>query len=255
MRTTMTILWGLAATMTGCLYSGEGTEGLPCNADTECGGTQRCIERVCGGPRAAGSESGGSGSSEGSGSAGDGSDDEAVAAGCTPSDDVCLPDDVLRKCHDGKLETQGCEGICGEARPMYECGASPDDGSPICLCRNERDACEGTAAQTLRCGDSNTLLECDGKFWIPLDCDQVCVEAGYAGADACGPGDASDTCFCGSSCTEDAARCVGDDDVAYCWNGAWSQFGCDEVCESNGYSRAVGCDYFADSGDAGCACL
>lgn len=33
----------------GRLYTGDGTLGLPCNTDTECGGTQLCIEYVCGG--------------------------------------------------------------------------------------------------------------------------------------------------------------------------------------------------------------
>ena len=58
----------LLAALGGCLFSGEGTQGLPCNTDTECGGTQKCIEHVCGGPSALATDASIGASSDESGS-------------------------------------------------------------------------------------------------------------------------------------------------------------------------------------------
>src|SRR6187431_1994965 len=109
----------LAATLCGCLFSGEGTQGLPCNTDTECGGTQECIEHVCGGPQV--DESALSiGSSEASGSTGDDApvttnDEDELRTQCDASETQCLDENTLRQCtDDGKLSTRDCNGWCGQ---------------------------------------------------------------------------------------------------------------------------------------------
>lgn len=249
-----TILFLSTLATSGCLYTGEGTLGLPCNTDSECGGTQLCIEYVCGGPVIA-TGSTGIATGDSSGTVGDeaqsSGDDDEVRTECLPSETECVGDGVLRECADGKLETFGCEAHCGRASDHNGCNTNPA-GTDECYCLNPKAACNDEGA--LRC-DGNNIVECSNGFEEPYDCDTVCLDAGYAGADSCGTGDSGEpTCFCSSSaCTHGASRCVDDHRAQDCIDGVWqSIYDCDEgLCPEGTYSR--GCTYFAGDTTA-CGC-
>lgn len=243
--------------MTGCLYSGEGTLGLPCNTDTECGGTQLCIEHVCGGPAEAGSDSSGIGaSSDGSGedtvasNAEQSGDDDEVRTECLASETECVDSSALRECVDGKLETFACEAHCYEGTEHNGCHTNPG-GVDECWCLNPATPCETEGA--VKC-DGPNILECNGGFNQPFDCDTICLDAGYGGVDYCGSNDNGEpTCFCfDSGCTEGASRCIDEDTAQDCWNGEWqTSYNCDTVCPEGTYAR--GCTYFAGE-TTGCGC-
>lgn len=243
--------------MGGCLYSGDGTRGLPCNTDVECGGRQLCIARVCGGPEQAANETGSGESEDGSSSDGEGvpgsGDDEPTRDACDPSENACLDGDVLRVCtSEGKLETRGCAGWCGEASPSLGCFEGSD--GPACGCEFERERC--TPGEDTRACLGNNLVNCEDGFWNPGDCDSICVEAGYAGSDGtCGVGQAgSPVCFCADACSEGAMRCVDDDTAAWCSGGSWFEYDCTDACIESGYTFSTGCYFFYDSNTESCAC-
>lgn len=241
----------------GCLYSGNGTLGLPCNTDTECGGTQQCIEHVCGGPQVAATgvlpgTSDGSGTDEGSSDASpSGGDDDDVRTQCEPSETECLGDDVLRQCTaEGKLSTAECTGWCGQESDHNGCQTTPN-GEDTCFCLADKDACD--AEGTAQC-DGDNILVCNDGFWQPYDCDTICLEGGYDGVDSCGAGDGGDpTCYCyDTGCEHGAARCINGHTSQECVNGVWQNFDCyDLECPPGTYSR--GCTYF-DGDTEGCGC-
>jgi hypothetical protein len=244
----------LAAVLGGCLFSGEGTQGLPCNTDTECGGTQQCIEHVCGGPQVLPSAES-IGSSDESGSTGDDApmtNDDDVRTQCEASETQCLDEDTLRKCmEDGKLATRDCNAWCGQGTAHNGCQTDPA-GIDICFCLNPVEECTRETGAYL-C-DGGLLLDCVDGFTVPMDCDAVCVDAGYpGGAESCGPGETgAGTCFCTDTCTEGATRCIDGDTAAECGGGSWTTYDCDErECPPGSYSR--GCTYFAGDTEA-CGC-
>jgi hypothetical protein len=246
---------GFLAVLGGCLFSGEGTEGLPCNTDTECGGTQKCIEYVCGGPQVVPSALS-SGSSDDSGSSGDDdpstNDDDDVRTECEASETQCLDDNTLRKCmEDGKLATRDCNAWCLQGVAHNGCQTDPG-GIDTCFCLNPVEKC--TRDPGAYVCDGGLLLDCVDGLTKPLDCDHICYEAGYSGgAESCGPGDSgSDTCFCTDTCTQGAMRCVDGDTAAQCDAGSWTTYDCDEIeCPAGTYSR--GCTHFSGDTEA-CGC-
>lgn len=244
-------LAGLAA---GCLYTGDGTSGLPCNTDVECGGTQRCVARICGGAQGTDSVASTAAPGEDSSSSVDPDPTSAdeVRTACEASETECVQDDVLRLCtDDGKLATRGCSGWCGEASPHNGCQRTPA-GDATCFCLNARAPCDEPGA--LQC-DGDNILQCEGEFWQPYDCDTVCIEGGFAGgAESCGVADdGALTCFCIEyGCEAGAARCTSADRMEVCVDGAWQRYACDELeCPAGTYSR--GCTYFpGDTESCGC---
>jgi hypothetical protein len=243
----------VAAVLGGCLFSGEGTQGLPCNTDTECGGTQKCIEHVCGGPVAIATDVS-IGSSDSSGSSDDApmtTEDDEVRTQCDASETQCLDGNTLRLCtDDGKLSTRDCNGWCGQGTEHNGCQTDPG-GNDTCYCLNPVQEC--SFAQGDYTCDGGLLLDCVDGLTVPMDCDAVCVDAGYpGGAESCGPGESSDTCFCVNTCIEGAMRCIDGDTAAQCSGGSWTTYGCDEIeCPAGSYSR--GCTYFAGDTEA-CGC-
>lgn len=238
---------------TGCLYTGDQTMGLPCNTDLECGGAQVCIEHVCGGPQGSSGSEGSSGDSSSDGTTLPASDDDSVKESCTPDDSMCLDNDVLRLCdEDGKLSTIGCAGRCGEASRSLGCFAQAPDG-PTCYCEDARDTC--STEGELECLDGHDLSQCTDGWKQPLDCDRVCADAGYSGADNCGAGEGNDVCFCNTTCVESSIRCVDDHTAAQCFSGAWETYDCNDLCVQNGYSFSVGCIFFYDGSGDSCSCV
>jgi hypothetical protein len=244
----------LAICGSGCLFNGAETEGLPCINDNDCANGYACIERICGGPMLVGTSEGASESSDSGGEdtaepVEDENDDAREE--CVPSDTECLDDDVVRLClDDGKLQTLGCPGACGEAARSLGCHAGAEDEG--CWCDFERAPCSSEGA--LDCLSNGQLGICEGGWWERNDCDDVCVQAGYGGSTSCGPGDGNDVCFCDSACTEGAQRCVNDNDLAGCWGGSWQIDTCGQICADNGYTGTLGCLEYPDQ-DSGCACI
>jgi len=248
----------LVAAIGGCLFSGDGTQGLPCNTDTECGGTQTCIEQVCGGPTAVATDvSITVGSSEESGSSGDEApmttNDDDVRTQCEASETECLDDSTLRQCtDDGKLSTMDCNGWCGQGAAHNGCQQAPD-GSDTCFCLNPPQPC--TEEGDYEC-DGDNYTRCVDGLAMPYDCDDICVGDGFpAGAESCGlNAQGYVTCFCfeGSTCEDGATRCVDDSSAASCYGGSWETSDCSEIeCPAGSYSR--GCTYFPGDTE-GCGC-
>jgi len=246
----------LAAAASGCLFNGAETEGLPCNINADCANGLHCVEWVCGGPRLEATTEGGSDESDSSGddeSSTPAQDDDMDGAReeCVPEDTRCIDDDTVRQCtDDGKLQTIGCPGWCGEATPTIGCR---DAGAgEQCYCTFERQPCSSEGA--LDCASGNQMAVCEAGWWEVYDCDVICKDAGYEGSSSCGPGDANDVCFCEASCTEAAQRCVNDHEIAGCWSGTWYPESCAQICADNGYAGSLGCFTFPGD-DSGCACV
>ncbi len=253
-----TSLLPLSMVLGGCLFTGEDTRGLPCNVDEECGAGLLCIERVCGGPVEVGlTDTDTEGSMSGVEESGD-PDGGEVDGG--PQPDLCTANeckdaDTIRLClDDGKVSTIGCQGLCGPNADSLGCTFSPESGEDSCFCDFERSSCSNEGAQG--CFGQSGLAVCQGGTWNIYDCDTVCIDAGYAGAAACGPGNGgADVCLCDNVCTHGAARCTGGKKLSYCIDGSWQQFGCDELCKDSGFSKGLACIFFPDPGDDSCACL
>ena len=247
----------LALTLGGCLFGGDGTQGLPCNTDTECGGTQKCIEFVCGGPEEVATgvalTSGSSEASSGADEAPMTTDDDDVRTQCEPSETECLDGDTLRECTDGKLSTRDCNGWCGQGAAHNGCQTAPD-GDDECFCLNPTEPC--TTEGEYQC-DGDNYTHCVEGFADPVDCDTQCISDGYAaGVDYCGLNEIGDvTCWCfgeGSSCEDGASRCLDSETSQECWGGQWQNYDCAAIeCPAGTYSR--GCTYFAGDTE-GCGC-
>ena len=238
----------------GCLFDGAETEGLPCNTNADCANGLHCVEWVCGGPTAADTSEGGSDESDSSSdesSAPTDDENDGANEACEPADTRCIDDDTVRAClDDGKLQTIGCPGVCGEATPALGCHDSSEGEQ--CYCAFERQPCTGDGV--LDCNGGNQLGMCENGWAEIHDCDEICVGAGYDGASSCGPGDTNDVCFCDEFCTEAAQRCVNDHEIAGCWGGTWYTESCAQICADNGYAGSLGCLVYPGD-DSGCGCI
>ncbi len=158
MRARMLILATLGL-FAGCLYDGEGTEGLPCFVDDDCAALS-CIEGFCGGMvGSTGLDEDTDDADEESGGMGelDEPTPQSPPEPCTPETQSCAGSNALSYCtDDAKLVTTRCEGICGQGDPVAGgCQPSPLDGVDYCWCESV-----GTPSDT--CGDA-----CSGDW----DCD------------------------------------------------------------------------------------
>ncbi len=256
------LLPAFALVVPACLYDGDGTRGLPCNTDLECGGDQLCVDHVCGGPAAAGTTGEGGSDGDASSSGNDaatlpGGDDEDVRTMCEPSETQCVGDNTLRECGaDGKLSTTDCEGVCGYGSRARGCHTLPS-GTDGCYCLNAWEQCTEAQEGQAQC-DGNNIRECNAGLWIAADCDSICVDAGYAGgSDHCATGDSGGpTCFCitnASDCLDGAVYCNDADSQRYCSGGSWYVDECQSSCENSGYDLSPGCMYFPGDTEA-CGC-
>ncbi|MEM6993093.1 MAG: hypothetical protein AAF721_21450 [Myxococcota bacterium] len=137
-----------AALLSGCLYDGTATRGLPCNIDADCD-ELACVQSVCGGPSAdvAGSDESGDGSS---GDEGEMPTEQEFEDPCSPSDDQeCVDGNALRWCTDDrKLVTFHCQAICGPDDPVGDgCQTDPRDGIDYCWCESHGGVPSGTCTE------------------------------------------------------------------------------------------------------------
>lgn len=135
-----------------CLYDGEGTEGLPCNADADCG-AHACVDQVCGGPAGAplGEGSSGGGSSEGgSGGSDEGPTPQQLPQPCASGHQACIGSNAMEVCdEDGKLRSFECEAWCGmDNPPQGGCQADPRNGVESCWCESQGGPPSGTCGDT-----------------------------------------------------------------------------------------------------------
>jgi hypothetical protein len=145
--------------------------------------------------------------------------------------------------------------VCGPDEPSLGCHYYAEESRDTCICAGQLAECEATDVYT--CAGGNALGTCTDGFLVPSDCDDICFEAGYGGGDACGasPDSAGDTCFCGNTCLEGAARCDGNGTVAFCSAGYWNSYSCQQLCEESGWQVSLGCRYDTGWGDSSCGCL
>jgi len=247
----------LLALTSGCLFDGEQTRGLPCNADEECGPGLSCSDHVCGGLEPEVGSSDEASGTEAAQSDETAIDDESSAAtpqGCTDEDTECLDGNILRSCSDGKLSTTDCRGPCGEAAPSLGCHHYAAESRDTCFCANARPECEVSNVYT--CAPGNALGSCEDGFLDGTDCDDICADAGYGGGDYCGAAQegTGDICYCGNTCTDGASRCTNGDTNAVCSGGQWYPESCDAICRANGYDLSLGCRYDPGWADSGCSC-
>jgi hypothetical protein len=250
----------LAFLFVACVFDPKNTEGLPCNADEECGDAFVCVEHVCGGPDVVpgGSESGESGESgedaESGESDGAPTPNDPEPDECNAEQTECLDSDVLRYCgDDGKLRTIDCRGGCGPYAESLGCRWSEELQSETCACKPEHEACEGAGAWKCEAGTNAAI--CDGVQLQYEDCDEVCAEGGWSGATGCGIGaDGQATCECGDVCLEAAQRCDSASTISGCFGGVWYPENCTTLCQDNGWETSLGCVYSPASGDSVCQC-
>src|SRR5690606_5675957 len=95
----------LTVALAACLFDGEGTKGLPCNVDADCG-AQRCVEGTCGGADAATT---GTGEESGEESTGEPVDEQQLPEPCEDGHMACLGSNAMEICEDGKLHQFQCE--------------------------------------------------------------------------------------------------------------------------------------------------
>ena len=242
----------IIALQAGCLFNGAQTEGLPCNNDEECGRGLQCVERVCGGPEivAEGETETDAEDDESGESSGEPlpEDEDDVRDMCEAADTQCLDGDTLRRCtDDGKLETVGCKGVCGEHWHTLGCAHINEDDVDNCVCMYEHETCDVPGEREC---SGNGLAQCDGEIMQYQDCDEICLADGYRGAAYCDGG----TCFCDSStCAEAAQRCTDSNTIAGCWGGTWYPESCTEICRDNGFEGSFGCFFFPGE-DSWCSC-
>lgn len=265
MRYRWTIIVGSAAL--GCLFDPGQTRGLPCNTNDDCGSEFSCIDHICGGP--AGSSgtthsatsmgtTGGSaearGADEDEGEPDDLVPPEVPSLPCMEGLSSCVGDDVVKYCSGGKQSTIGCQGICGESRASLGCHYSSMTSRDTCFCEGEPPACE--VENELSCAPGIALGVCQQGLLVAMDCDEICVDAGYAGADDCGAGQTGqDVCLCGNRCREGAQRCDGTAQISGCFGGTWHASLCLQICLDNGYLSSLGCRYDPVWADSGCHCI
>ncbi len=177
----------LAISCSGCLYDGEGTQGLPCNVDADCG-AQVCVDSVCGGGAAltvADTEPTGGTGDESTGSD-EGPTAQQLPEPCTPGHQACLGSNAMEVCDDdGKLYSFACEAWCGMGNPPQgSCQADPRDGVESCWCASQGGPPSGT------CGNSCTYDgECAGgeRCWA-LTSGNKCAPAACGGCFDAGVG-------------------------------------------------------------------
>ena len=167
--------------LSACLYDGEGTAGLPCNVDDDCG-AQACIDQICGGASAltaAGDDEDESGEDE---SGEDESDErptpQELPEPCEDGHQACIGSGAMEVCDNGKLISFECEWWCGmDSAPQGGCQADPRDGVESCWCESQGGPPSGT------CGDfCNSNSDCAaGETCWSLTSGDMCAPSACGG--------------------------------------------------------------------------
>jgi hypothetical protein len=210
-------------------------------------------------------------------------------ADCTDGVQALFAEPRPAACDLDELEQSHCEGdtIVGSCRNGRRLSVTCDDtrcsGSDVSLgCRldaDERAYCDCADAPCEpghRYCDGASLMEClySGRYLATACSDTSCIAAGYGLFDSCGDdGAGSVTCMCEASitpvgaCTDGATQCLGDANVAICYEAVWTTSSCEYYCGWQGFA-SLGCsggacqcdtgarrDYACDMGArAYCAC-
>ncbi len=136
-------------------------------------------------------------------------DPQPCIGDCNPGDSpYCLQDDLLCRCdtNSASWETVSCIAECGAAgyADVGYCGFNALDGDQACLCETYIPDCDGPCNELdiSFCSTGRELCWCDSylEWWTLLDCEQICLEAGFAPPAECGySSDAGhEVCFCSS---------------------------------------------------------
>lgn len=185
MRNTMMILIA-SALLPACLYNGEGTAGLPCNEDADCG-AQACIDQICGGASAlaAGVEDESGEDESGEDESDEGPTPQELPEPCEEGHQACLGSNAMEICDGGKLISFECEWWCGMDNPPQDgCQADPRDGVESCWCASQGGAPSGT------CGDyCTTNSDCSsGETCWSLTSGNMCAPSSCGGCFDAGQG-------------------------------------------------------------------
>lgn len=168
----------------GCLYTGEGTEGLPCNTRSDCG-AQSCIDGFCGGApldtdtdtdaaadteyEEPGDESSSSGQAPPT--------EQMLPTACTPGLQECVGSNAISICtDDGKLRSFGCEAVCGpDDTVLGGCQPNPLDGIDYCYCASSggppSGTCRSACSSDFDCSPGEDCLSTtSGSVCLPSEC-------------------------------------------------------------------------------------
>lgn len=162
----------LTVALAACLFDGEGTKGLPCNVDADCG-AQRCVEGTCGGADAATT---GTGEESGEESTGEPVDEQQLPEPCEDGHMACLGSNAMEICEDGKLHQFQCEWWCGMGNAVEGgCQADPRDGHEECWCASSggppSGTCENTCSSSSDCSSGESCLDTSvGRRCLPAEC-------------------------------------------------------------------------------------
>lgn len=170
----------------GCLYTGEGTEGLPCNTRDDCD-AQACIDGACGG-LALDTDAATDGDTDTDGEF-SGEDDESTAAevpppteqmlptACAAGFQECIGSNAISVCtDDGKLRSFACEAACGpEDSVLGGCQTSPLDGNDYCYCASTggppSGTCRGACSGDFDCSAGESCYSTtSGSVCLPSQC-------------------------------------------------------------------------------------
>lgn len=251
--------WLLLAS--GC-WSPSATEGLPCEADSDCAGDQTCSDV---------------GQCVAAGSSG-----RPTSGPCTAEDQGRLRcsdagDSVLEQCTSGQWEQISCNTLCqnqlGTCGQAGVCRPGIGDADAGCSCATEAlMACDTTQGPQGSCSAADTYQFCDMEtsYELRQTCDCLCAQFGYPsqGVGPCVAGPGND-CYCadskGSTCAmqENGVRTCLADALGYeecvvpkdSMQGTRYRTDCFAECERRGYTGApyAVCDEAAPGGPD-CVC-
>jgi hypothetical protein len=193
---------------------------------------------------------------------------DGAAPYCDPDELWCDEDGNVVQCVDYDYVTRDCDEVCAELLGPggVSFGCDGADAENPCLC--DYDILEGEPAvcepSSITCLDEATLGVCNGEWYEPVGCADLCVEElGPAGISlGCDTADAENPCLCDydlldgdvAYCDPSSLVCLDDTTLGVCNGEVYEPRPCADVCvEALGPGATTGgCN--AASGDDPCQC-
>jgi hypothetical protein len=235
-------LWVALALFLGACFDGEDlTEGLPCVQNSNCGGSQLCINGFCGG--------------------------EEIQQGgdpCEVGGNVCVDGNTLGVCNLSDMSTMevSCDASCEGSGFSTSLGCRSSTGSKHqCYC----DQASAQCTETLCSG--NVLLECNGGDIDVTDCREMCQASGQTGSCQQDGTTLVFSCVCApGTCYDGDTFCQDDNTEIRCVGGVWQPQACSDAschglqcpsefsCPEGYQGQTLGCGYDGTNSRSGCRC-